>query len=386
MIFMEQNKKPLSISQIRQYQTCPRFYYYNYKLRIREKTVTSFLSLGSAIDAALNAVLLDYQKNGSVSVDYKILFDEAWQKITIHGVEHSMPECTLVGYAKSDFVAELLQEDDIKYIKAKVRELCPDRNNDDIAELKTNLEESKAHQTLYPFTENEHKLLNLLNWLSVRRKCHLMLDAYVAEIIPNIEEVLEVQKRIDLKNGEGDEVVGYVDAIVRFKGESFYRVLDNKTSASAYSEDKAKADSQLTLYAFALGLSHVAFAVMLKSIKLNKEKVCSVCGYEAEPNNRAKTCTLEYRGKRCGEPWIEKVKPKAYTQIVKDEITSEVKNTVLETIEDINRAIKLEVYPRNLTRCNEMWGGTCPYLSICVFGQKECHHLVNLNIDNKNNN
>lgn len=358
----------LSFSQISKYGQCPRSYKLYYVDRLRERSATAFLAFGSAMDEALNAVLNDLKKNKKITRDYKATFDENWQSVVVNKRTHPLMDCTLIGYAKNDFVEDLLTAEDRRFANAKLEEYGIDPA-DDYTILKNQLEEERSRRAAVHFPENRHKALNLLNWLSMRRKAHLMLDAYVRDIVPKIESVTAVQKQVELKSDCGSSLIGYVDAIVRFKGEAEDTVVDNKTSSSPYSDDQVKNSQQLSLYTYALGLKKAAYAVMQKNIRMNREKVCSVCSFES--TGAHKTCNNTIEGKRCGGTWNETVKPEAVTQLIVDTIEEQTQHVVVDNIAEVNDAIAAKVFPKNLSACKNIYGNPCPYINACWKNQTD---------------
>ena len=358
----------LSFSQISKYGQCPRSYKLYYVDKLRERSATAFLAFGSAMDEALNSLLRDYQKSKTITVDYKAAFDECWQTVEVNKRKHQLMDCILVGYAKTDFVEDLLTSDDRRFAKAKLVEYGVEEM-ESYTILKNQLEEERSRRATVHFPENRHKALNLLNWLSMRRKAHLMLDAYVRDIIPKIESVTAVQKQVELKSDCGSSLIGYVDAIVRFKGDERDSVMDNKTSSSPYSEDQVKTSQQLSLYTYALGLNRAAYAVMNKNIRMNREKVCSACGFES--TGAHKTCNNTVEGKRCNATWNETVKPEAVTQLIVDGIEEQTQHVVIDNIAEVNDAIAANVFPKNLSACKNIYGNPCPYISACWKNQTD---------------
>lgn len=359
----------LSFSQINKYNQCPRSYKLHYIDKLREKSATAYLAFGTAMDESLNAILLDYQKNKQVTCDYKTIFDENWQTIEINKKEHSLPTCTLVGYAKADFIIELLDESDKQFIIAKSHELGFEDalrgvSFSQLKELKDELEEEKSQRQYKPFYEQRHALLNLMNWRSMRRKGHLMLDAYIKNILPEIEEVIAIQKQIELKSECGSSIIGYVDAIVKLKSREDYTVLDNKTASQPYAEDAVKTSQQLLLYTYALGYKHAGFAVMLKNIRMNRKKKCIECGYESNSAHKLCNNILE-TNKRCNGTWEEEVFPEATTQLIKDEVEEQTQFVVVDNVSEINEAITANVFPKNLSTCKNIYGNPCIYLNHC---------------------
>ena len=358
----------LSFSQISKYGQCPRSYKLYYVDKLRERSATAFLAFGSAMDEALNSLLRDLQKKKTVTVDYKAAFDECWQTVEVNKRKHQLVDCTLVGYAKTDFAEDLLQPDDIRFLRAKLSEYGVEEM-ESYTILKNQLEEERSRRATVHFPENRHKALNVMNWLSMRRKAHLMLDAYVRDIVPKIESVTAVQKQVELKSDCGSSLIGYVDAIVRFKGDERDSVMDNKTSSSPYTEDQVKTSQQLSLYTYALGLDRAAYAVMNKNIRMNREKVCSACGFQS--TGAHKTCNNTVEGKRCNATWNETVKPEAVTQLIVDGIEEQTQHVVIDNIAEVNDAIAANVFPKNLSACKNIYGNPCPYINACWKNQTD---------------
>lgn len=361
-------KQNVSFSKISKYSQCPRSYKHYYIDKLREKSASVFLVLGSAIDESLNSILKDFQKNKKVTVDYKSIFDQNWQTITLHRgtrkeATYSLIDCTLVGYAKADFVPELLQEQDLLLISEKTKELASRLEGVPVDEKVKDLEAKKSQRRYKHFKTEEHELLNTIYYLSLRRKAHVMLDAYVRDIIPQFEEVKEIQKKITIESERGHTLTGFIDAVVKFKGDDQYTVLDNKTSSQAYDEDKVKTSQQLAIYAQAEGLEQASYAVMIKALKLNKEKTCTKCGFQTE--SRHETCNNKVAGKRCNGEFIETVKPEGKTQVLKDKISSRVSEVVFENIKDVIDAINNQSFPQNLQVCDNIYGQRCPFYNKC---------------------
>ena len=359
----------LSFSQINKYNQCPRSYKLHYVEKLRERSATAYLAFGTAMDESLNAILLDFQKNKQVTCDYKSIFDENWQTIEINKKEYNLPTCTLVGYAKTDFIPELLDESDRQFIIAKSEELgfgdaLRGITQASLKELKDTLEEEKSQRQYKVFPEHRHSLLNLMNWRSMRRKGHLMLDAYIRNILPEIDQVISVQKQIELKSECGSSIIGYVDAIVKLKSREDYTVLDNKTASQPYAEDAVKTSQQLLLYTYALGYKHAGFAVMLKNIRMNRKKKCVECGYESNSTHKLCNNILE-TNKRCNGAWEEETFPEALTQLVKDEVDEQTQLVVVDNISEVNEAITSNIFPKNLSTCKNIYGNPCIYLNHC---------------------
>lgn len=352
----------ISFSQISKYTQCARSYKLHYVDKLREKSITAFLPFGNAMDEALNLILNDLKENKSVTMDYKAAFDSKWHEVEINKKKYSMAKCIYVGYNKADYVSELLTQED----KDLIQIVLPNEyKNKDLDTVVSILEDKKSNRRTIEFLKEEHESLNYINWLSLRRKGHVMLDAYIANIVPEIAEVIDIQKKIELSSNVGTRLLGFIDAIVRFKDDTELTVLDNKTSGSEYELSRVYYSQQLALYCYEQGLKQGAYAVLLKNIKLNKEKTCSVCGHSGT-GKRFKTCDKEtVDGERCGSEWNEVVKPEAMTQLIKGVISQDIQEMVVETASDILDAINLKVYPRNLNACKSMFGQPCIFIKKC---------------------
>lgn len=358
----------VSFSQISRWLKCGKNYEYYYVDRLREKTQSAFLVFGSALDNSLNALLYNLKNEGKVTIDYKKIFDDNWQTVTINEKTYHLADCTLIGYAKADFVEELLKEDDVSLIKKSVETMIPSKKNLSISELQIALENKRSARAHIEFTESENKVLNIMNWLSMRRKAHLMLDSYVEQVIPQIEEVKFVQKKIELKS-ETDDLIGYTDAVVRFKGKTEFTALDNKSASRPYAETKVKFSEQLSLYCYSLSLKSAAYAVMCKQIKLNKIKTCTKCSFISESSH--KTCNNMVNEKRCAGEWDEKVKPEATVQLLIDEIPERTQELVIDNISNVTHAITAGIFVRNFEACSNWYGSPCQYFSLCYNGKDD---------------
>lgn len=146
--------KKISHSGWVKYQTCPKIYEYHYCQRLRPKGTSSALVFGSAIDKALNVMLLE--KN----------LDKSVEEFRNNFVFENMVD---VVFDYKDFDRRLLSISDIT-------------KNPDYNAFK-----------------------------SLRVKGRLLLEAYYNEILPQIEEVECVQKELSDRSG-------IIDAIVKLRG------------------------------------------------------------------------------------------------------------------------------------------------------------------------
>ena len=348
----------LSHSSISRFQTCPTSYRLHYVEKLRDSVMSSALFFGTAIDNAVTAML----KNE----DAEKTFDHFWRYQDVNGHKTYLPTSTSIVYANSDFDQDLLKTEDYQEI-AKIVSLEGTSIHVEIEELY----KEKEYLGFDNLPQDRKVFLNVVNWYCLYRKGLIMLKTFREQVLPNIEEVLGSQVRVDLDNGEGDSVLGFADMVVRYKGHSSPVILDLKTSSRDYDEEQSVITSpQLSLYLHALSEQYentrlAGYIVLNKHIRKNKTKICSVCGNDGT-GARHKTCAAEVDGKRCGGEWIESFKPEAKVQIIINEIPTQTENIVLENIQYINEAINTGQFHRNFNSCVQPWGK-------CTFFQK-CYH------------
>jgi hypothetical protein len=351
-------KQRLSHSQVNKYSECGKAYELHYKKKWRVKEQSAALLFGTAIDKACENYL-----HNKDAVEAHEVFIQFWGEQELNGKSTKLHNCTEIIYSNNDLDLELLNESDydtiikthgIKDVLATI---------DDILQRKDQVGFKKL-------SENDKQILNLVNWLSMRKKGRLMLSSAINWIDENVVETLGTQVKVDLENEEGDGILGFADLVARVKGHDKPIVLDFKTSARAYEENAVVTSPQLALYVFSLKHKYqdtntAGFVVFQKNIRKNKEKTCSVCGHDGS-GGRHKKCDNLVKGARCNGEWIEKINPEAVVQVLIDEVDEFFQQQVVENYNQINRGIKAEVYPRNWKSCIQ-YNGTviCPYYSYC---------------------
>lgn len=361
---MSENNQ-LSYSRLRLYQECGQKYKYHYVEKLREKNKSGALFFGSAVDKAFESHL-----KGS-KLDPYAVFDSAFETGDINGTLFKLPDCTRVVYASSDMDWDVLHEEDTAFLRAKAKELgLEDGSAKATYEDCQAAKKQKAHKH-YPV--NKQKFYNLCNWMSLRRKGHLMVKAYLEHIAPKLTKVVGSQVKIELGNDAGDNLIGFVDCIAHWEGSEQPIVFDFKTSSMEYEEDSVKTSPQLTLYAHALNIKRAGYIVFRKQLKKNRTKVCSVCSHDGS-GGMHKTCPAENNKKRCGGAWIESVKPEVEIQVIIDDIPEQTEALVLNNVEAINKAISAGIFIRNFNSCVMPWG-RCPYYSMCYKGKVDSEEL-----------
>lgn len=332
----------LSNTGINTYLQCPKKYFLHYREYLRPTWIGSALIFGGCMDLALNRALLDKKK--SLSSDEKItmlqspkeIFDENFENYMINNTREYISTSLLVSYYASDFEFGLLTLEDLKEFSANADKLGYDIPTDKIFTFYETIKPNRDEK-FYP-KDAELQLYNNLCWLSLRRKGHLMIEAYSRDIMPKIVEVRDIQKNIELPNKDGDILTGVIDYVAKFS-DGLWRVMDNKTSSSPYTDEMIKESQQLAIYC-------------------EHEKLYN-CGY---------TVLNKKLGKK---------DPRVKTQIVLGKIEDDDVEVLFDKIQNVLYSIKEEKFemPTDDKVCFQ-YGQKCPYYNYCRTG--EAKHLIKL--------
>ena len=337
----------LSHSSINRFLMCGESYRLHYIERLRPTTTTSALVFGTAIDNALNNLLLDQDDAEQTFLDNMSRFD-------LNGTKVDTLTCDDINYFKSDYCFEILTQQDL------------DELNDDIKFLGLNVEiDGTLIDRLNKEVKEHSRLIRHASFLSLKRKGIMLIDAYRKQLLPKITKVHHVQYPFDIVNQEGDSISGIIDAIVDIEGEGTV-ILDNKTSGRAYEVDSVLKSEQLSMYKIATGIEKCGYAVVNKTVKLNKKKVCIICN---EDNNvKANTCTSTKNGVRCNGELKNSMTPTIDTQLIVDKVSEEMQTKVLNTASEVNNKIHNKVFVKNEKQCYNWFGNKCPYFDLCKNG------------------
>ena len=361
----------LSHSSINTYTSCARKYDLHYNKRLRSKTSTGALLFGSALDQALNKLLETKDLDEAQKVFYK-----SWSFGWINNKGIALSDTDLVLYAKSDFDSDLLTKEDLKKF-SDAQYLFALHQNKTIDEAYAFLMDQKSTVGYKTMTLEERKLLSLANWLSLRRKGEIMINSYFGKVLPKIKTVLAVQKQVEIENGDGDRLIGYIDMLLEMQ-DGKRIVADNKSSSVEYEQDSPAHSQQLILYHHITKddyqLNGAGFIVMSKHIIKNKEKICVKCGFNGS-EGRHKSCPNELdsldgkKKQRCGGEWDEKIYPEAKIDIIINEIPQAATDLVMETFDIANEGIKKGIFGPNLQACDDFNG--CQFRRYCWYGDSE---------------
>jgi len=310
-------KNRLSYSSVERYNTCPRAYFYHDIAKIREKVIGSALVFGSAMDAALNALMAP----GSKEDPYKV-FEDNFRTAKINDVEENLATTSNVRYGTGDFDISVLDEDTTKRLHKYIEQA------DDLIQKK------KAKL----LTAKDERVYNFLSWHCLRAKGRLMLDAYIQEIKPRVKKVIAVQKSFILENEDEDKFVGYIDMICEWEDGRIV-VFDHKTTSTNYNENSVKESRQLATY-FAVEDSITKGNVYAGFLVLHKR--------------------------------IRKKEPRVNVQVFIDKMPDEMIEQVFEDYDTVNTQTKNGDFTKNYDSCERpMPYGRCPFFGLCHEGKMD---------------
>lgn len=286
----------------------------------------SSLFFGNALDIGFSRILLEKKKEKTeeetamMDKSEQELFTDALTTFTHNNVQHTLPKNPLCEYYNGDFEEEFapkiaLEEPEVSSITQFM------------LECRTSV---KAKQKL---TEEDKITYNHISWLSLREKGLLMLKAYRDRVLPQINEVYEIQKKIEIINAHGDKITGAIDFIACFIDAPGKRyICDNKSSSKAYKANAVLESDQLATYCEALDMNLAAYVVVEKTL-------------------------------------YKKI-PKIHTQIIKSEIKEAQLQETFDKFEQAVYTIEEARFEKNFDACFS-YGKLCPYFKLCKYGKKD---------------
>lgn len=320
----------VSYSALDCFDQCSEKYRLRYKERLSSEKISSPLFFGTAIDAAVELLLLKKKVNLTEKELDLLLTDDAYSIFDKSMREQGgqlLERNPLCEYFYSDFDHALLKEEDFKAFFKAYPSI-------------TDLEEFFVYCKKYIKTHGELKpgarvAFNNMCWLSLYRKGEMMIAAYERDILPEIQEVFDIQKEIELVNDSGDKLKGKIDFIASFKDNPTVRYLvDNKTSSEPYKSDSVANSIQLAIYCEAEACDRAAYAVMEKKMRVKE--------------------------------------PKARTQLIKDSVSDEHKQKVFDKVENQLNNISNEVFEKKASPKDcSFFGKPCEFFNLCWHGKMD---------------
>lgn len=354
------------------YMQCPKKYQFRYIHKLRSREKGSALFFGSAFDKATEEMLKSRDLVAANTV-----FTNAWM------ANESNYICK---FGKADLELRILTEDDI----AKLQATSDNLNNSkakqeyqkslDVKKLITDIKKMKESGFLRALTPEEDKYLHYAHVLSMHRKGHLMLESFYKNILDHITRVVGTQIVVDIPDGQGNTIQGYIDLLCIMAGyvlpngrvltDNDLVLADIKSAGVAYwskLDDLTNSD-QLDTYLVSEGVQGISptnlicYLATAKNVSKNETTFCKSCGAIKDSSHR--TCNADINGKRCGGEWEVQEAYYCDSKIVIGERDLGQAQQVLMDYDDILHGITQGVYPRNRSNC-EMYGSICEYKSIC---------------------
>jgi len=334
----------LSHSASQKFLECGMKYKLHYINRIRPVKLGSALFFGGAVDEALNVLLeskkqiVTYDFDESVSVLQHAMdeFDTQWIK---------QLENPNIEYFKSDIMVYTKKDDDGNYIKFEIDPIILDAK-DDFLEFDPEVQDhNKFMQECFEIlekkdtlSEEDQALYNRIAWWSLYQKGLMLIEAYNNDILPQIHTVFDIQKKVELPDEHGNNLIGYIDAIVSFIDAPDKKVvLDNKTSSKPYKDDSVAESPQLTTYCEHEGLKTASYAVVEKTIR--------------------------------------KREPRTRTQLIIDKIPEKTFDKTFEEYDNVLEGIENEEFDKNYESGCFSFGRPCDYYAYCRSNGKNMNGL-----------
>ena len=360
----------LSHSAKDKFLECPRKYELHYIEKIRPVYEGSPLFFGNALDEALNVLLLKKKKELTdeekelVSQDIFSVFDEYFTRKKVAGEVIDLRTDIRANYYKSDFHEGFLTEEDYIELRAYMdkvgyEEKCPKT-------LRKTLLNAIQENGYTDLDMEDKSFLNYNTWLSMRRKGHEMIKVYEQELYPKIQEVISIQRRVEI-GGDGAKITGLVDFEAILDDGKAYTV-DNKTSSRKYKADSVETSPQLATYNYVTQHENAAYFVLLKKPKEIKVKECQKCGTITE--GREKTCK-EGGKDRCNGEFNETIRLEMKTQEVRGVINAELEDSTLQDYETVIESIETGDFPENRSGDCFSFGQKCQYYNYCREGKMD---------------
>lgn len=350
----------ISYSSYDKYLTCPRLWSYHYIDKLRPDYLSSALFFGGAIGRIWQAIALTKKDNLTEEEkqevklaedpigNFRLLFND----LDLNG-EKINPRHHKVWYFKGDYDGGLLKTEDwliLDQVAEDTNQVLPNGKvisfNDLIAK--------------YPFflDKNEMIYMNTHFELSLIQKGIMLIEAFQAQVFPNIIKVHAIEKpiKIDMSLPKDPELtdflIGYIDMVCDYKVtdanvaielgiplNSIIKVLfDNKTSSTKYAPKKLTESRQLSIYDFYEQGAYVGYIVGIKSIKRPK------------------------RGAHIGLTFAE-------MQVMIGKSDRVLQDDTLDKVETMLQDLTQENYPKNEKDCKWIFGRRCAYYDLCYGGK-----------------
>lgn len=353
-----------SYSQNNTYITCPQHWEWSYKHRLKSPDQSAALYFGSAVDDAVMANL-DGKDN------YMDIFYSRWTTARGYGNNPDIPlfDNPTVSYSNSDWDVDVFEAHDITDMQAWLKQLRLTKLGSDPLDVVNQIRKTdrNPYKTVSP---TQRKFLHRCYWLSMKRKGEILIDSFITQFKPKIKKVLATQKPGRISQN-GNTIFGYLDFVAEIEGYDKPVIIDLKTAARPYAQSKIDLTEQLTLYYTMAGEEYktdlVGYVVLSKAINKNEIQFCKKCGNIKQGKHR--TCeAVDASGNRCHGEWDTKIELDPQVQVLIQQKTTEQKDQLLKNYNNIMKAMSQDIIYRNHDKCNNWYGGQCPFYNACHKG------------------
>lgn len=322
----------ISYSGASQYKDCPKKFFLKKKYKLKYQA--SAFAFGAAIEDGVTALL-----QGQSFQEAQDVFGTNW---------HTRPENRWEG------ATQIVDNPDVFYYNSDYdKNLIADKDSDELVKSV-----QKAMKKDEKVKEDDLEAYNKIMWNSLLKRGYYMLEAFQRDILPYVKEVISVQREISLPNDSGDEVVGFIDYILKLEidGEEKTAIIDLKTAGRPYTGHDLDTSDQLRIYAAALGINTIGYIILLKNLEY--VTFCDKCGHERE-NNRLKNCSED----KCKGKYTI-VSPKGKTQVLIKDISNDDLEDTADDFSEVLVAMKNGVEWKNSKSCFN-YGTKCEYYEHC---------------------
>jgi len=304
-----EKKFKVSYSALDDYYKCERYYYLTRIEKWDSPEEGASLSFGSAVDAAVMALL----ENKGDPYDIFLNFKKTYRGEETNAGWNYVFDNPNILYTIYDYDANILDAVDEKNNKTLIKSW-----ENELGVTRTETIKRKKTGKYKKFNGKFLQMYQRLCWLSMKHKGIMMIDAFKDEVLPKIRKVYKTQRKVSEDLAEGIEWNGFVDLVADYEGYDKPIVFDVKTSRLSYDNDKVLLSDQLRVYSHQLREEYntnlVGYIVLLKTF--GNDFYCDTCGKEKKKGSRARNCVDCDGGKY-------KSKPKAKVQILIGEYTDE---------------------------------------------------------------
>lgn len=351
-----------SFSQNSSYKSCPKFWDWNYNQKLRSPIEGASTYFGSAVDFAVMHLL----ENGLQS-NYMKLFHDNWKQSSFNNKTYPIFDNPNIAFSNADFDEYVLKSEDHQVLMDWAVELG--LTNLGTTGVEIQKEVTKIKKNPYIKTSaNQLVFFNRASWLSLNNKGRILIEAFVEQFYPKIKKVLATQKQSSILDSQtGDSIVAMVDMIVELEGYDKPIILDLKTASQPYTQEHIDLTEQLTLYLALEGSTHqtdlVGYVVLCKNIQKEEVATCNNCGYIKD--SRHQTCNSIVNNERCGGTWKVTKKLKPEVQLLTQRKTQDQIQDLFKDYSNIIHAMKEGIVYKNTDKCENWYGGRCPYYNAC---------------------